>query len=318
MSLYYFRLVVMNHVGILRWHSPKTLADMKQWGKMLNRGGKFKMSMSTKVCSNHFAAGYCSDVCPIPAVYLKGYDISSTPKRTVPKRRTLFQPETSAPKRRKHIHRNSGEDTLDVSNLISPMPRDHDYELSNTENSASKSIPYSSCSNCKKTRKNTGIFLKKISEYEKELANLQTEIHSYKSMQKRFSVSVVKNDDELIQFYTGLPNYAVFNWLYNRIKYKAERLHYFRGDASFITKSHQLNTKKHKSGKSRQLSTEGKELEGHIVWPNREQVLQYYPICFKSFSNIIGIIDCTEGTLEKPSFAKAQRQTYSTYKSRNT
>ena len=27
---------------------------MKKWEKLLNRGGKFKMSMSTKVCSNHF------------------------------------------------------------------------------------------------------------------------------------------------------------------------------------------------------------------------------------------------------------------------
>ena len=30
------------------------------------------------------------------------------------------------------------------------------------------------------------------------------------------------------------------------------------------------------------------------------------------------MIDCTDGILEKPSVAKAQNQTYSTYKSRNT
>ena len=34
---------------------------MKKWEKLLNTGGKFKMTMSTKVCFNHFAAGYCSD-----------------------------------------------------------------------------------------------------------------------------------------------------------------------------------------------------------------------------------------------------------------
>ena len=28
------------------------------WAKMLNVGGKFEISMSTKVCSNHFTAGY--------------------------------------------------------------------------------------------------------------------------------------------------------------------------------------------------------------------------------------------------------------------
>ena len=34
--------------------------------------------------------------------------------------------------------------------------------------------------------------------------------------------------------------------------------------------------------------------------------------------NVIRITDCTELILEKPSMAKAQGQTYSTYKSRNT
>ena len=40
--------------------------------------------------------------------------------------------------------------------------------------------------------------------------------------------------------------------------------------------------------------------------------------CFKGYKNVIGIIDSTEGILEKPSIAKAQSQTYSAYKSRNT
>ena len=55
-----------------------------------------------------------------------------------------------------------------------------------------------------------------------------------------------------------------------------------------------------------------------IYWPDREDVQRYYPQCFQKYKNVIGIIDCTEGILEKPSVAKAQSQTYSTYKSRNT
>ena len=46
--------------------------------------------------------------------------------------------------------------------------------------------------------------------------------------------------------------------------------------------------------------------------------MRYYLKCFKGYKNVIGIIDCTEGILEKPSIAKAQSQTYSAYKSRNT
>ena len=70
-----------DHIGILRWHSPRSKKDMQTWAKMLNKGGNFKMSMSTKVCSNHFAAGYCTDVCPIPNLFLKGYEDEPTMER---------------------------------------------------------------------------------------------------------------------------------------------------------------------------------------------------------------------------------------------
>ena len=45
--------------------------------------------------------------------------------------------------------------------------------------------------------------------------------------------------------------------------------------------------------------------------------MRYYPKCFKRYKNVIGVIDCIKGILEKPSIAKAQSQTYSAYKSRN-
>ena len=38
---------------------------------MLNRRNNFKVTMHTKVCSNHFTAGYCSDMSPIPMLYMK-------------------------------------------------------------------------------------------------------------------------------------------------------------------------------------------------------------------------------------------------------
>ena len=60
-----------------------------------------------------------------------------------------------------------------------------------------------------------------------------------------------------------------------------------------------------------------RELDSLIYWPLREDVQRYYPKCFKRYENI-GMIHCTEGLIEKPSIAKAQSQTHSTYKSRNT
>ena len=55
-----------------------------------------------------------------------------------------------------------------------------------------------------------------------------------------------------------------------------------------------------------------------IHWPTQEQNQKCYPKCFAKYPNTIGIIDCTEGAIEKPSISKTQAQTYSTYKSKNT
>ena len=63
------------------------------------------------------------------------------------------------------------------------------------------------------------------------------------------------------------------------------------------------------------ISFLARELSCLIHWSDREDV---QPQCFQKYKNVIGIIDCIEGILEKPSVAKAQGQTYSTYKSRNT
>ena len=54
-----------------------------------------------------------------------------------------------------------------------------------------------------------------------------------------------------------------------------------------------------------------------ICWPSREENKNALPKCFQNFPNAMGIIDCIEGAIEKPSLAKAQAQTYSNYKSKD-
>ena len=69
---------------------PRKLKTARLWDIKLKRGvkkpkttktlpQKFKVNLSTKVCSNHFTAGYMSDVCSIPTLYLKGYDQGDGP-----------------------------------------------------------------------------------------------------------------------------------------------------------------------------------------------------------------------------------------------
>lgn len=61
-----------------------------------------------------------------------------------------------------------------------------------------------------------------------------------------------------------------------------------------------------------------RELQFIIKWPTRQQVLSTLPSSFRFFAETRVIIDCTELQLLKPSLPSIQRQSYSTYKHRNT
>ncbi|XP_057297410.1 uncharacterized protein LOC130628122 [Hydractinia symbiolongicarpus] len=251
----------MSHVGILRWHSPKTEKDAKIWEKALNRG-------DNEQCS--------------------------------------------------------------------------------------RSKIYENCDSCTSKRNKTVTIIRQQIKIQ-ELINENNDLKSGLHVKKPFSIDEIKNDDKAISLYTGLQNYGVFEWLYNRIKPKAEKLSYFKGETSY-SKS---NSNRKKTGPKRKLNTKSelfmtlirlrlglverdlsyrfdvsqstvsqvlstwipflsRELQCLIYWPSREENNGCYPKCFKDFPNTIGIIDCTEGGLEKPSLAKAQAQTYSSYKSKNT
>ncbi|XP_065662682.1 uncharacterized protein LOC136085315 [Hydra vulgaris] len=63
----------------------------------------------------------------------------------------------------------------------------------------------------------------------------------------------------------------------------------------------------------------GNELKPLLLWPTREANLLYKARHFSGkLHNVEGIIDCTKQKIQRPSNAKAQYQTFSTYKSSNT
>ncbi|XP_065672157.1 uncharacterized protein LOC124816018 isoform X2 [Hydra vulgaris] len=62
-----------------------------------------------------------------------------------------------------------------------------------------------------------------------------------------------------------------------------------------------------------------RELEPLIYWPTPEETLNFTHLHFiGDFVDVEGIGDCTEQTIQKSADARAQYQTYSSYKSRNT
>ena len=188
----------------------------------------------------------------------------------------------------------------------------------------------------------------------KELQETILKLNAEKS--RRFSVDDVKSSTKHVRLYTGLQNIGVFNWLFDRIKEKAKCLTYLNGQKTGLSKVKKVTKKRGRKRKlplkdeffltlcrvraglteddlsfrfgisqgtvSKILSTWipflGREMKCLIHWPSRENNNRVYPKCFKKFPNVIGIIDCTEGAIEKPSLAKAQAQTYSTYNSENT
>ena len=75
---------ILPRVGILRFYSSKSKKDVLSWARSINRD-HLKVTMSTKVCSNHFAQGYRTSECPTPTFYMKGYDCESKSKRPPPK-----------------------------------------------------------------------------------------------------------------------------------------------------------------------------------------------------------------------------------------
>ena len=99
------KLKILTHVGMIRFYSPKNKQDVLSWSRAINRD-KFKVTRSTKVCSNHFAQGYRNLQCRIPTLYMKGYDCEDKLQRPAPKIRIT---EVSNKKTTKRKPRGNGQ-----------------------------------------------------------------------------------------------------------------------------------------------------------------------------------------------------------------
>ena len=178
------------------------------------------------------------------------------------------------------------------------------------------------------------------------------------SKSKRFSIDDIKNKERLMKLYTGLQSYAVFMWVFDHVKSKMGRLHYYRGRTSHKTKRWQT-TGAAKPGQKRELSKEDEllltlmklrlnlndedlavrfcvstsvisniistllpflanELKSLIYWPSRSAVQNHFPSCFKKHGQVRAIIDCFEVQTQRPSQSDVNSKLYSSYKQRHT
>ena len=194
------------------------------------------MTMATKVFFYHFTAGYWSDICRVPTLYLKGYESSRSTLRLSPRKRKLGLSHVSAPPKKRSMNINcDGTSMNDQSTIITPPLNDHNYETT----------PINSCSrttHVEFSEKYNSFIIQlqlKLTKAETKLNKLLLE----NGKTSRFSYNDIK--DKFVRFYTGYQNSKLFNWIINKIKGKAQKLHFFRGESSFMTKKHQEN-RKHK------------------------------------------------------------------------
>ena len=158
------------------------------------------------------------------------------------------------------------------------------------------------------------------------------------SSSSQFSVSHIESDDKAIRFYTGLPSWTVFVYLYN---FLLPYLVHTTGPRLFQNKQNELlivlmklrlnlmledlsrrfeiGTGSVSRVMQRWLNVMYVRLKFLIVWPTREiirknvpsSIKQHYPAC-------VCTIDCSETFIDTPTNFKARAQTYSNYKRHNT
>ena len=106
------------------------------------------MPISTKVCSNHFAAGYRSDQCTTPTIYLRGYTyLQEIKKRKLPSKRKLLAVSSPPPTKRARNIKRDGSDNVNSAFIV----EQHIYEAEE-KTLASSRTPVTACNHCIKIK----------------------------------------------------------------------------------------------------------------------------------------------------------------------
>ena len=71
-----------------------------------------------------------------------------------------------------------------------------------------------------------------LQEKEQEIHERIIEKDSGTDIKAQFGIYSIKNSDELVKVYTGLPTYALFSWLFEDVKEPAQNMNYFKSKTS--------------------------------------------------------------------------------------
>ena len=334
------KLKILPHVGMFRFYSPKNKQDVLSWSRAINRD-KFKVTMSTKVCSNHFAQGYRNPQCRTPTLYMKGYDCEDKLQRPAPKIRIT---EVSNKKTRKR--KQSGNGQLNDGVEFKKVALDDDIVHENIDLDTAPLSPASegpvACS-----------------VVDKRDVATQTEYKSQEEEKRAYFIHQATCPKSCYRC-TGLSR-PKLDLVFEFLEPKATEIHYWRGSKSTKTLTKKRKTKK----KATCVNDEGvlskreqfiltlvrtrkgfdvkfladsfgispgqvskiyntwitflsQELSFLVPWPSKSEVKKCLPKRFKRFENVRIIIDCLELFIQKPNIPSSQKITWSSYKHWNT
>ncbi len=282
----YCRCVIKPHVSYIQWHQPQK-KHFKLWERLINRQS-FKVTVNTRVCSNHFVHGRPMGEHPHPELWLRGYETDketnnhevqkiieswtdaeeqndvflTTRKGAIKRKATHTQPSSKKSKKGKVLPKgldNEKEAAVSPSK-IQAVDNDHTYcafKESDTcaeENGCQTKL-------CFKCRKEIMAILQENErlksdneQLQKALAEANQEI--LESRKNAFcSVDKIKHSDSLMKLYTGVDSYNLFKWIYDQVKEKLAFLQYYKGPESHKLKRYQVGRGK-KPGPERVLSPE--------------------------------------------------------------
>ncbi|XP_048737564.2 uncharacterized protein LOC125652413 [Ostrea edulis] len=340
--------------GVSFFRFPKDRRKRAAWIKTINRNN-WAPNEYSRVCSELFVDSWHSD---------DPTDINYRP--TLFSYKTREPSETQAAREERHSKRNLLQEineTDRTERLL--MQKHHDFSLyshsyytsqpdclqdinnNNDENMILDDVDI-------KTLKDEGVQCDPDPLLQENLA-LKKELDDLKRERSRYiwNVEKIANDDAKTKFYTGLPSFAVFMWLFNSMRPKAERMRYWIGSNTYLTADRQRKSKgslelvdqllavllrlrlglftsdiAHRFGISEStfskyfatwISLLACELKSLNPFPARDIIDRTMPLSFKSkYSSVRVILDCTELFIQKSSSLVNQSMTFSNYKHHTT
>ena len=339
--------VVFPHVGLLRFYSPLNAKARNRWQKLINRKD-FKVTGNTKVCSNHFAAGYRCKECPDPTLYMKGYETKDSKKRSAPKKRL------NVPPRRKKKRKINGETSGVCSTAIQHVDEDSFYTAEPTIHEEYERLS----SDNKKEPMNARIKTEQqpdVSDRNDSLLFEDDEIdecfcHGDLNASKRKLFTDQATDPKNCYRYTGISRDKL-DLIFSFIEVKARSLRYWRGstdtppsqavkrghvsrlltpweefiltlvrtrkgfDIAFLADTFAISTSQVSRIYNTWVIFLSNELSFLVPWPTKAEIRAKLP---KRFQNLRIIIDCAEFFIQKPQIPESQKITWSSYKHWNT